>query len=431
MSRRALGIQLGSFVAIALLLLIYVLYSVVGISSVGKGIKVSVELPDAAGLFAHANVDYRGQQVGTVSAINLTTAGVTAELQLEQGTLIPADSPVFIHQLSAVGEQFVDFRPDHGGPPYLLDGATIHASQVTLPLPIATALVDLEALVSSINPADLHVVVNELATAFHDTGSQLNNLITGASTLVNDLAAAQPQTVDLLNQFGVVLPTLAHAGGDFNTFSTNLALFTDQLVRSDGDIRALLNNGDVVAPVLDQLVKENNASLTTLLGNLVTTGNILVARVPGLEQLLIVLPRFGSRLAGIVRDGVIQGQIYVDTKNNVCYYGTPVHSPLDPTSHAPTFSAGCATSAPDMLVRGAANAPRPAGDNAVASTDGTAPQPLLAGSSSADGSAQLTTYDPASGLAATPSGELFGVGNGAVPVPDDAALSLLLALISR
>jgi len=431
MSRRVLAVQLASFGAIAALVLVYGLFSVVGLPWGGKSIHLSIRLADAAGLFPHANVDYRGHQVGTVSAVGLSGTGVVVEVQLEAGTVIPTDSTVYVQQLSAVGEQYIDFRPQHSGPPYLEDGDVIPESRTVLPLPIATALVDLESLVQSVNPDDLHVVVDELATAFGGTGPELHQLISSAGQLVDDLRAAQPQTVDLLDRFQTVLPTLVRGGGDIRAFSTDLAKFTTQLAQSDGDLRALISNGTAAVPVLDQLVRDNGPALTTLLGNLVTTGNILVARVPGLRELLVALPEFGSRLAETVRDGRIQGQIYVDSRNDVCYYGTPVHSPLDPSPHPSMLNAACPRSAPDMLVRGAQNAPRPPGDSASTSPQST-DTPVDATGAPTLATWLLTTYDPATGHLVSPLGGLVTVSADAGPtVPGDAALSLLLAVVSR
>ena len=45
--------------------------------------RVTLELPEAGGLYPRGNVTYRGTEVGTVKSVNLTDTGVAAELSLE------------------------------------------------------------------------------------------------------------------------------------------------------------------------------------------------------------------------------------------------------------------------------------------------------------------------------------------------------------
>src|SRR4029077_449980 len=52
---------------------------------------VTVNLPSASGLYANANVTYRGTEVGRVTAVSLTTAGVNAVMALNSAVHIPAD----------------------------------------------------------------------------------------------------------------------------------------------------------------------------------------------------------------------------------------------------------------------------------------------------------------------------------------------------
>ena len=65
--------------------------------------KVTVELPEAGGIYQRGNVTYRGTEVGRIQNINLTDTGVDAELSLDSKIKIPAD-------LEAAGAQRVGGR---------------------------------------------------------------------------------------------------------------------------------------------------------------------------------------------------------------------------------------------------------------------------------------------------------------------------------
>src|SRR5205823_2194181 len=53
--------------------------------------RVTLQLPEAAGLYERANVTYLGTEVGKVDDVTLTTTGVQATLDLRSDIAIPAD----------------------------------------------------------------------------------------------------------------------------------------------------------------------------------------------------------------------------------------------------------------------------------------------------------------------------------------------------
>ena len=69
---------------------------------------VTVQLPQAGGLYPGGNVTYRGVTVGRVQDVRLTNTGAEAVLQMNSNIDIPAtDLAAEVHSVSAVGEQYV------------------------------------------------------------------------------------------------------------------------------------------------------------------------------------------------------------------------------------------------------------------------------------------------------------------------------------
>jgi len=423
-----LQLQIGTFVLIGVLGVVYATFSVIGVNLLHRPFHVQVQLADAGGIFPHANVDYRGQQIGTVSDVRLRSGGVTVELAIDSDKQVPTGSKAVVTSLSAVGEQYVDLRPQAPGGPYLKDGDIIPESQAQIPLPVATLLVDLEAVVHSVDPHDLDVVITELSTGFAGNGQQMHQIVDGASALVDSLRAAAPQTVDLIGAANTVLGTAVSASGEFQTFSNALAQLTAQLKSSDSDISALLSNGQTAIAQLDSFVRQTSAPLGVLLGNLVTTGNIVAARVPGLSQLLIALPDTGSKLAAIARGGQAQVDVYLDTATPVCGYlsSGEARSPLDISPRPPFVDKDCTTTAPNMLQRGARYAPRPGGDTTATAPGGNAQGPALSATVAPTDAAVPTVYDPQTGVVAIPGGGTVRLGTGI----HGSWMGLLLALLS-
>jgi phospholipid/cholesterol/gamma-HCH transport system substrate-binding protein len=144
LTRRVL-IQLGIFVMVAVIggaVMVFNYINVPAMFGLGR-YEVTVELPQAAGLYPSGNVTYRGTEVGRVESVRLTNTGVAAVLSLKSGIDIPSDLEAQVHSQSAVGEQYVTLLPRHDSPP-LRNGDVIPVNRVSVPP-------DLDALMDSLN----------------------------------------------------------------------------------------------------------------------------------------------------------------------------------------------------------------------------------------------------------------------------------------
>ena len=71
-----------------------------------SGYRVVVHMTESGGIFAGAQVTYRGVAAGRVSDMRLVPGGVDIELTLESGAPdIPASSVAVVANRSAIGEQ--------------------------------------------------------------------------------------------------------------------------------------------------------------------------------------------------------------------------------------------------------------------------------------------------------------------------------------
>ena len=114
--RRA-KIQLAIFAVIALVALSFMSLQFMKLPAKMFGVgryTVTVELPEAAGLYGSSNVTYRGVEVGRVESVHLTATGVAAVLSLKAGIDIPSDLEAEVHSQSAIGEQYVLLLPRNG-----------------------------------------------------------------------------------------------------------------------------------------------------------------------------------------------------------------------------------------------------------------------------------------------------------------------------
>ena len=88
------------------------------------------------------------------------------------------------------------------------------------------------------------------------------------------------------------MDTQRASGGAIKSFAADLADLSDTLAEpdTDADLRTVLDSGDVTARQLQALIDENSGDVPLLLANLTTTGQIVRARLRGIQQVLILYP---------------------------------------------------------------------------------------------------------------------------------------------
>ncbi len=348
--------RLIAFFGVFLLGLYYIGFDILNLGA--QRFPVTALVPAASGLYPGASVDYRGVVVGQVTSLVLSPTGVRLELGINAGTRIPDNGMAKIKQLSALGEQYLDFQPARAGGPYLHSGSVIPASRIVLPTPIGTALIDLSSLLNSVNGSDLQTFESFLTSAFTGTGPGLHQIITTGQELFKSLAAAQPETVNLVVDGNTDLHTLEATSGDFETFAQGLASFTHQLVNSNGDLQDLINNTSAAANTVRPFLASNNPSIAALIANFATDAQAANVYQPAVQALFQILPVVASRAAGALSGGTAHAEAALNIGQPVCAYvpESLIHGPTQATGAA-ELDNGCSTRNPDMLQRGAYNSP--------------------------------------------------------------------------
>ncbi|MER5226115.1 MlaD family protein [Streptomyces flaveus] len=396
-------------------LLAFATVTAVGVSYVGaeytglvdelldRGYTVRADFADSGGIFSGAEVTYRGVPVGRVGALRLTgSEGVSVSLDIEgDGPRIPADTLAVVANRSAVGEQYVDLQPRDSGGPYLLDGSTIPRESTRVPLPTTDMVLSLDRLVTSVGKDDLRVTVDELGKAFAGTGPRLSRLVDSGNALVESASDSLPQTVSLIEDSRKVLKTQADQGSSIKSFSRDLAALTAELKSSDGDLRRLIGNAPPAAQEVNSLLKSTSPDLRVLLANLISGGQVTLARLPGVEQALVTFPVVvAGSYTVIPGDGTTHFGLVLNADDPPpCTqgYGTPRRDPADTSTRPANTAARCtAPRGGDTSVRGAQNAP--------GASDGS-------GSGGAGRAAYVAPYDPETGTATGPDGTPVEIGS--------------------
>ena len=127
--------------------MVFVLITLLGVTYVGAryarldrlvfddAYTVVAHFPDSGGIFAGAEVSYRGVKVGQVEKMELTDRGVDVYLDVDNDyDKIPADVIAVVGNRSAVGEQYVEIQPQVDTSPYLSEASEIDEEDTRIPI---------------------------------------------------------------------------------------------------------------------------------------------------------------------------------------------------------------------------------------------------------------------------------------------------------
>jgi hypothetical protein len=114
---------------------------------------------------------------------------------------------------------------------------------------------------------------------------------------------------------------------------------------------------------LDNLFEDNSDTMVGLLGNLASVSQLLYVRVPALNA---IFPNFRGSALEAISSSFYDGGVWATADiypRYTCDYGTPRRPSSSADYPEPFLYSYCRDTDPQVLVRGARNAPRPGGDD--------------------------------------------------------------------
>ncbi|OFB37535.1 mammalian cell entry protein [Mycolicibacterium sp. (ex Dasyatis americana)] len=354
-----------ALVALALTLVVSVYYLMTGVLQVrplAATYRVTVQLSESGGLLPNQDVTMRGVRVGKVERLAFTPGGVEAILRVSEDVRIPAASSVRVSALSAAGEQYVDFAATSEDGPYLSDGAVITRDRTAVPVSMAELLANADGVLAQVDPQKLERMKAELSLS--SAGPQkLAAIVDGGTFLLSTLDSVLPETVGVIRSSRVVLSSAVDVNNGIGATATNLRHTMAGVAGMQDGYRRLLGQSPAALGAIDNLFADNSDTMVQLLGNLATVARLSYVRVPALDALF---PDYrGSALEAFIstmhEHGLwVTADIY---PRYACDYGTPRRPPSAADYPEPNLYTYCHDDDPSLLVRGARNAPRPAGDD--------------------------------------------------------------------
>ena len=201
-------VTLAILAVLTLLGAAYMSIGVLDISPTKQVTRLTLLLNTSGGLMPTSEVTMRGIKVGRVTGIETTTTGLAVSIDLDRAHPVPANSAISVENLSAAGEQYIEFKPKLIAPPYFSDGTVIPADRVAPVVTGSDLLTKANALMSALNLDQVHTIINNVSAAFADNDNTLDSLATTAGL-----------TAKVVHDDKQLLATLFN---NISTFTTNL-----------------------------------------------------------------------------------------------------------------------------------------------------------------------------------------------------------------
>lgn len=201
----------ATLIVLAVMTLLGAIYMAVGVldmSPTKQVTRLTLLLNTSGGLMPTSDVTMRGIKVGRVTGIETTATGLAVSIDLDRAHPVPADSPISVENLSAAGEQYIDFKPKLIAPPYFADGAVIPADRVASMVTGSELLTKGNALMSALNVDQMRIIISNASAAFADNDKTIDSLATTAGL-----------TAKVIHDDKQLLATLF---SNISTFTTNL-----------------------------------------------------------------------------------------------------------------------------------------------------------------------------------------------------------------
>lgn len=298
---RRIMVQLVIFAVVAIVTGVIIVFGYLHLPARLFGVgryTVTVELPEAAGLYQQGNVTYRGTEIGRVEDVKLTRTGVEALLSLKSDVYVPSDVEAQVHSQTAIGEQYVALLPRNPDSRPLRGGDVIPVEHTTVPPDINTLLGATNTALLAIPNDNLKTVIDESYTAFGGLGPELSRLIKGSTTVAIDARNSLDPLTALIDQSQPVLDSQTQTADAVSAWAAHLASITGQLQSQDRALHGVLSNGASAAAEARELIERLQPTLPILLANLASINPVAITYQPNIEQLLVLLPQATQNLQG-------------------------------------------------------------------------------------------------------------------------------------
>jgi phospholipid/cholesterol/gamma-HCH transport system substrate-binding protein len=260
-----------------------------------KTSKIGLQLP------MRADVKIRGVQVGEVIEIDTDAEGASLTLGLypEERAQIPANVTGSIVPKTLFGEKYVSLVvPEEASGESIAADATIDRTEVSTE--VEQVLSDLYPLLRAVQPAELNMTLNAIATALEGRGDQLGENLEVVDSYLKRFNPEIPALVEDLRLTAEVSDIYVDVLPEVATILRNTITTTQTLEGREDKLNALFKDIGAFSGTTERFLDANGDNLIRL-GDLGRTQ---------LEVFAKYAPQYPCLLEGIVNAGDLQAEAF-------------------------------------------------------------------------------------------------------------------------
>ncbi|OBI37751.1 mammalian cell entry protein [Mycobacterium sp. E1386] len=253
---------------------------------------LKADLPASGGLYKTSNVTYRGETIGTVTAVEPTATGARVTMSIGDRYRIPIDASANVHSVSAVGEQYLDLVSVGSAHQYFSPGQTI--TKGTVPTEIGPALDAANRGLAALPKDKIAGLLDETAQAVGGLGPALQRLVDATQAIAGDFKTNITDINDIIQNSGPIIDSQVNSGDSIDRWSHNLSILAAQSAENDQHLQSILTQAAPTADQVNEVFSDVRESLPQTLANLEIVLDMLKRYHKGVEQLLVAYPQGAS-----------------------------------------------------------------------------------------------------------------------------------------
>ncbi len=337
---RALGVAMVALIA-GSVFLTYAMFTKLFSDDVPVVIRSS-----SAGLQLNKNADVklRGVIVGRVDEITSERGQAVIHLALDpdQQQVIAADVEAFIVPKTLFGEKYVELQPVAQS-----SGRAIEAGdeivQAALPSDVENLLVDLDPLLTALNPEDLSYVLTALSDALSGQGDKLGQTLETLSAYLQKMTPLAPKLVEDIELLGDTAQTYADAMPAIGATLRNAVVTGNTLTARRAQLQSLFVETAAFATSAEQLFDRSGQDFITLAQESQPTLDLLADYSPTIGCVLKGIDRLMPAIDNTFRDNRAHVSIEFAPRSPRGYGARDIPRLPSATGGSSSLSPSCAT----------------------------------------------------------------------------------------
>ena len=263
----ASAFKFGVFALVCIVLLVGLAARIGNISLFTSRHTIEAQLADVTGLANGDTVNIAGVPVGQVASIGIEHGHAVVALSINNTVTLRRSTDVGMRWHNVIGQKEVELYPGHSGPILPAD-STIPLTHDVTDASINTFLNSLGPVLSSINPTEANVFVENVSGALEGDTAQINQLINSGASVSSTVQALDTQVGQVIGNLDQVLTALASRSGDIDSLVTNLQTVSSALASKNTLLDGVVGNLSQVATDLAGLIGNNHNTITSTIDNL-------------------------------------------------------------------------------------------------------------------------------------------------------------------